>query len=72
MDFFDTRPPGSGPAFVEHVAGIRQPQQLALADEGARDDGQNVVAAVAAENPIGIDAQHFGRRNAKAVPTGSG
>ena len=49
-----------GEGFVEDVAGVGEPEAVALADEGASDDRQDVVAAVAAENPVGFDAEKFG------------
>ena len=62
-----------GQRLVEDVAGIGQPQQLALADERPRDDRQDVVAAVAAEDPVGLrrPAASAARRR-KASASGSG
>jgi hypothetical protein len=52
---------------VEHIAGIRQTQQLAAADQRPSDNRQDVVAAVAAQNPIRLDAQHLGRTPPKGI-----
>ena len=67
VDLLAARALQLGQRLVEDVARIRQPQQLPLADERPGDDRQDVVAAVAAEDPVGLDAQHLGRAAAKRL-----
>ena len=46
---------------VEDVARRGHPQSPARPDEGADEDREEIVAAVAAEDPVGVDAEDFGR-----------
>ena len=66
-DLFGLGPLHLGQRLVEDVARIGQPQAIALADERPRDDRQNIVAAVAAQNPIRLDAEHLGGPAAKCL-----
>ena len=61
-----------GERAVEEVTRRRRHDQAALGDEGAGQDGQDVVGAVADEDGVGIDAEDAPGRLTKAVPTGSG
>ncbi len=45
---------------IEDITGVGEPQQLALTDKRTRDNRQDVVTAVTAQDPIWIDSQHIG------------
>ena len=61
-----------GQRAIEQVARIREANHVRRADERPRHDRENVVAAVAAQNPIGIDAVQLAARIRNAVAIGSG
>ena len=45
--------------FVEQIAGIGKAHQVACLNECARKNRENIITAIAAENPVGADARNF-------------
>ena len=58
-------PLDAGERPVEDVARGRHPQGFARPDESADEDREEIVAAVAAQDPVGVDAEDLGRLLAK-------
>ena len=60
-------PLDAGERPVEDVARGRHPQGFARPDEGADEDREEIVAAVAGQDPVGFDSEDFGCFFAKPV-----
>jgi hypothetical protein len=55
VNLFGLRALNLGKRLVKNVARVRQPQPIAVSDERACNDRQDVVTAVPAQNPIRIN-----------------